>query len=77
MKYHYEYSFQKAQAVLQAMQQSDGGVNHVLHVIVDNMLYQVTVDLLQKIFMRFGYVLKIITFTKNSELQYLQYIEIG
>ena len=58
---------QKAQSVLHAMQQTDGGVNHVLHVMVDNMVYQVTVDTLHKIFLRFGSVLKIITFIKNSK----------
>ena len=38
----------------------------VLRVIVENMLYPVTIDVLKQIFSRFGQVLKIVTFTKNS-----------
>lgn len=58
---------QKAQAVLQALQQTEGGTNHVLRVVIENMIYPVTLDVLNTIFSKFGVVLKIITFTKNSK----------
>ncbi|XP_070563755.1 polypyrimidine tract-binding protein 1-like isoform X11 [Ptychodera flava] len=48
-----------------------GGQNTVLRVIVENMLYPVTVDILHQIFSKFGAVLKIITFTKNNTFQTL------
>lgn len=53
------------------MQQSDGGgTNHVLRIVVENMLYPITVDILHTIFSKFGFVLKIITFTKNSKASF-------
>ncbi|XP_039266692.1 polypyrimidine tract-binding protein 3-like isoform X2 [Styela clava] len=61
----------KAQAVLQALQQTEGGTNHVLRVVVENMIYPVTLDVLHTIFSKFGVVLKIITFTKNNQFQAL------
>lgn len=44
-----------------------GGPNTVLRVIVENLLYPVTLDILHQIFQRFGKVMKIVTFTKNSK----------
>ncbi|XP_045134705.1 polypyrimidine tract-binding protein 1-like isoform X3 [Portunus trituberculatus] len=66
-----------AQAALQAAQalvnQSDtqGGPNTVLRVIVEHMIYPVTLDVLYQIFSRVGKVLKIVTFTKNNTFQAL------
>jgi len=62
---------QKVQAVLQAMQQTEGGPNHVLRVVVENMLYPITLEILHTIFTKFGVVLKTITFTKNNQFQAL------
>ncbi|CAL9687271.1 unnamed protein product [Knipowitschia caucasica] len=48
----------------------------VLRIIVENMFYPVTLDVLQQIFSKFGSVMKIITFTKNNQFQaLLQYGE--
>jgi len=81
---------QRAQAVLQAVSavqdgsspNSDGGdsvlppPSPVLRIIIDNMFYPVTLDVLQQIFSKFGTVMKIITFTKNNQFQaLLQYSE--
>ncbi|KAL7642751.1 UNVERIFIED_CONTAM: hypothetical protein RMT77_006039 [Armadillidium vulgare] len=66
-----------AQAALQVAQalvnQSDtqGGPNTVLRVIVEHMIYPVTLDVLYQIFSRVGKVLKIVTFTKNNTFQAL------
>uniref|UniRef100_A0A8C6PYB3 Polypyrimidine tract binding protein 2b n=1 Tax=Nothobranchius furzeri TaxID=105023 RepID=A0A8C6PYB3_NOTFU len=77
---------QRAQAVLQAVSAvqdgsspaSDQGVlelapppSPVLRIIIDNMFYPVTLDVLQQIFSKFGTVMKIITFTKNNQFQAL------
>ncbi|XP_036308534.1 polypyrimidine tract-binding protein 2 isoform X1 [Pipistrellus kuhlii] len=43
----------------------------VLRIIIDNMYYPVTLDVLHQIFTKFGAVLKIITFTKNNQFQAL------
>nr|XP_020472286.1 polypyrimidine tract-binding protein 1-like [Monopterus albus] len=43
----------------------------VLRVIVENLFYPVTLDVLHQIFSKFGTVLKIITFTKNNQFQAL------
>uniref|UniRef100_A0A8C4DD07 RRM domain-containing protein n=1 Tax=Dicentrarchus labrax TaxID=13489 RepID=A0A8C4DD07_DICLA len=76
----------RAQAVLQAVSavqdgsspSSDPGVldlapppSPVLRIIIDNMFYPVTLDVLQQIFSKFGTVMKIITFTKNNQFQAL------
>uniref|UniRef100_A0A3Q2Y435 Polypyrimidine tract binding protein 2b n=1 Tax=Hippocampus comes TaxID=109280 RepID=A0A3Q2Y435_HIPCM len=76
----------RAQAVLQAVSavqdgsspSSDHGVldlapppSPVLRIIIDNMFYPVTLDVLQQIFSKFGTVMKIITFTKNNQFQAL------
>ncbi|XP_039295792.1 polypyrimidine tract-binding protein 1 isoform X8 [Nilaparvata lugens] len=66
-----------AQAALQAAQalsgQNDtqGGPNTVLRVIIEHMMYPITLDVLYQIFSRFGKVLKIVTFTKNNSFQVL------
>ncbi|XP_072758291.1 polypyrimidine tract-binding protein 2 isoform X7 [Anoplolepis gracilipes] len=51
--------------------ETQGGPNTVLRVIVEHMLYPITLDILYQIFTRFGKVLKIVTFTKNSSFQAL------
>jgi len=50
---------------------SNGGANTVLRVIVEQMLYPVTLDVIYQIFSRVGKVLKIVTFTKNNTFQVL------
>uniref|UniRef100_A0A7N6FFS5 RRM domain-containing protein n=1 Tax=Anabas testudineus TaxID=64144 RepID=A0A7N6FFS5_ANATE len=77
---------QRAQAVLQAVsavQDGSSPSSHqgvldgapppspVLRIIIDNMFYPVTLDVLQQIFSKFGTVMKIITFTKNNQFQAL------
>uniref|UniRef100_F6WTH1 RRM domain-containing protein n=2 Tax=Ciona intestinalis TaxID=7719 RepID=F6WTH1_CIOIN len=52
----------KTQAILEAMQKRDGGPNHVLRAVIENMLYPITLDVLHTIFSKFGVILKIITF---------------
>ncbi|NWS74820.1 PTBP3 protein, partial [Crotophaga sulcirostris] len=52
------------------------GEARVLRIIVENLVFPVTVEALYQIFSRFGLVLKIITFTKNHQFQVLlQYSE--
>ncbi|GAA6084334.1 polypyrimidine tract-binding protein 1a isoform X2 [Tachysurus ichikawai] len=48
-----------------------GSHSPVLRVIVENLFYPVTLDVLHQIFSKFGTVLKIITFTKNNQFQAL------
>ncbi|XP_049858745.1 polypyrimidine tract-binding protein 1 isoform X18 [Schistocerca gregaria] len=66
-----------AQAALQAasalsgQNETQGGPNTVLRVIIEHMVYPVTLDVLCQIFTRFGKVLKIVTFTKNNTFQAL------
>lgn len=60
------FDLQRTQAVLQALQQTEGGVNHVLRAVVENMIYPITIDVLNTIFSKFGVVLKVITFNKSS-----------
>ncbi|KAF5902932.1 polypyrimidine tract-binding protein 1-like, partial [Clarias magur] len=48
-----------------------GGQSPVLRVIVENLFYPVTLEVLHQIFSKFGTVLKIITFTKNNQFQAL------
>uniref|UniRef100_A0A7N8X147 Polypyrimidine tract-binding protein 2-like n=1 Tax=Mastacembelus armatus TaxID=205130 RepID=A0A7N8X147_9TELE len=77
---------QRAQAVLQAVSAVQDGSSPssgqgvldlnpppspVLRIIIDNMFYPVTLDVLQQIFSKFGTVMKIITFTKNNQFQAL------
>ncbi|KAM8961823.1 polypyrimidine tract-binding protein 1 isoform 1-T1 [Pelodytes ibericus] len=47
------------------------GQSPVLRIIVENLFYPVTLDVLHQIFSKFGSVLKIITFTKNNQFQAL------
>uniref|UniRef100_A0A7N8XQD6 Polypyrimidine tract-binding protein 2-like n=1 Tax=Mastacembelus armatus TaxID=205130 RepID=A0A7N8XQD6_9TELE len=76
----------RAQAVLQAVSAVQDGSSPssgqgvldlnpppspVLRIIIDNMFYPVTLDVLQQIFSKFGTVMKIITFTKNNQFQAL------
>lgn len=58
-------------ASLQQQQPQSGGANTVLRVIVEHMVYPVTLDVIYQIFSRFGKVLKIVTFTKNNTFQAL------
>jgi hnRNP-L/PTB/hephaestus splicing factor len=48
-----------------------GGKNTVLRATILNMIYPVTLDVLQQIFSKFGPVLKCITFNKNDKFQVL------
>ncbi|XP_066551912.1 polypyrimidine tract-binding protein 1b isoform X2 [Amia ocellicauda] len=48
-----------------------GTQSPVLRIIVENLFYPVTLDVLHQIFSKFGTVLKIITFTKNNQFQAL------
>ncbi|XP_069023822.1 polypyrimidine tract-binding protein 3-like [Embiotoca jacksoni] len=47
------------------------GQTPVLRIIVENLFYPVTLEVLQQIFSKFGSVLKIITFTRNNQFQAL------
>ncbi|XP_037339741.2 polypyrimidine tract-binding protein 3-like isoform X2 [Pungitius pungitius] len=47
------------------------GQSSVLRIIVENLFYPVTLEVLQQIFSKFGSVLKIITFTRNNQFQAL------
>ncbi|NXU09317.1 PTBP1 protein, partial [Pardalotus punctatus] len=52
------------------------GQSPVLRIIVENLFYPVTLDVLHQIFSKLGTVLKIITFTKNHQFQaLLQYAD--
>ncbi|XP_012308881.2 polypyrimidine tract-binding protein 1-like [Aotus nancymaae] len=52
------------------------GQSPVLRIIVENLFYPVTLDVLHQIFSKFVTVLKIITFTKNNQFQaLLQYMD--
>lgn len=48
---------------------TQSGPNTVLRVIVESLVYPVSLDILHQIFQRFGKVLKIVTFTKNNSFQ--------
>uniref|UniRef100_A0AAQ6AEW8 RRM domain-containing protein n=1 Tax=Amphiprion ocellaris TaxID=80972 RepID=A0AAQ6AEW8_AMPOC len=67
---------ERAQAALRALSTShvDTTVpapSTVLRVVVENLIYPVTLDALCQIFSKFGTVLRIIVFTKNSQFQAL------
>ncbi|XP_062869979.1 polypyrimidine tract-binding protein 3 [Trichomycterus rosablanca] len=47
------------------------GQSPVLRIIVENLYYPVSLEVLHQIFSKFGTVLKIITFTKNNQFQAL------
>jgi hypothetical protein len=44
-----------------------GGAGCILRIIIESMLYPITLDVLHQILSKYGSVLKIVTFTKNSE----------
>ena len=50
---------------------NSGGTNTVIRVVVEHMVYPVTLDVIYQIFSRVGKVLKIVTFTKNNTFQVL------
>ncbi|NXY60882.1 PTBP3 protein, partial [Callaeas wilsoni] len=59
---------------------AEGGVlpshGSVLRIIVENVFYPVTLDILYQIFSKFGYVMKIVMFHKNNQFQaLLQYAD--
>uniref|UniRef100_A0A0K2TIC8 RRM domain-containing protein n=1 Tax=Lepeophtheirus salmonis TaxID=72036 RepID=A0A0K2TIC8_LEPSM len=56
---------------VQTKNNSSGGPNTVLRVVVEQMVYPVTLDVIYQIFTRMGKVLKIVTFTKNNTFQAL------
>ncbi|XP_044056259.1 polypyrimidine tract-binding protein 1b isoform X2 [Siniperca chuatsi] len=67
---------ERAQAALRALSTShvDAAVpapSSVLRVVVENLVYPVSLDALCQIFSKFGTVLRIIVFTKNSQFQAL------
>uniref|UniRef100_A0A672IR97 RRM domain-containing protein n=1 Tax=Salarias fasciatus TaxID=181472 RepID=A0A672IR97_SALFA len=67
---------ERAQAALRALSTSHvdttvAAPSSVLRVVVDNLAYPVTLDALCQIFSKFGTVLRIIVFTKNSQFQAL------
>jgi len=50
-----------------ALPQQQGCPNSVLRVIIENMLYPITIDVLHQIFSKYGSVLRIVTFVKNCK----------
>jgi len=64
-------ALQAAQALAGAGESKSGGPNTVLRVIVEHMVYPVTLDVIFQIFSRMGKVMKIVTFTKNNTFQAL------
>ncbi|XP_015117071.1 polypyrimidine tract-binding protein 1 isoform X4 [Diachasma alloeum] len=67
-----QVALQAAQGqTVQGQGDTQGGPNTVLRVIVEHMIYPISLDILYQIFTRFGKVLKIVTFTKNSTFQAL------
>lgn len=56
-------------AAPQGAAQDNCGRNTVLRVIVESLMYPVSLEILHQIFQRFGKVLKIVTFTKNNSFQ--------
>ncbi|XP_010211048.1 PREDICTED: polypyrimidine tract-binding protein 3 [Tinamus guttatus] len=47
------------------------GQSSVLRIVVENLVYPVTLEALYQIFSKFGTILKIVTFTKNNKFQAL------
>ncbi|XP_068449022.1 polypyrimidine tract-binding protein 1b isoform X2 [Clinocottus analis] len=72
---------ERAQAALRALTTAHvdpalAAPSPVLRVVVENLVYPVTLDALCQIFSKFGSVLRIIVFTKNSQFQaLLQYAD--
>ncbi|XP_052258288.1 polypyrimidine tract-binding protein 3-like isoform X15 [Dreissena polymorpha] len=74
----HSFQNQASQAALQAAQlalgnggDGEGIKKTVLRVIVENLVYPVTIEVLNQIFSKFGKVLKMIIFTKNNTFQAL------
>ncbi|XP_064386761.1 polypyrimidine tract-binding protein 2-like [Halichondria panicea] len=53
------------------MDPQQGIPNSVLRVIIENMLYPITIDVLHQIFSKYGNILKIVTFLKNGQFHAL------
>jgi len=64
-------ALQAAQGLLGAGGGNSGPNTTILRVIVDNLLYPVTLDVLHQLFSRFGKLLKMIIFNKNNTFQAL------
>ncbi|GFS05295.1 polypyrimidine tract-binding protein [Elysia marginata] len=68
-------ALQAAQGILGSGNGNVSGLNveptSILRVIVDNVLYPVTLEVLHQLFSRYGKILKIITFNKNNTFQAL------
>ncbi|NWY59235.1 PTBP3 protein, partial [Chionis minor] len=47
------------------------GQGSVLHIIIENIFYLITLEVLYEVFSKFGCVLRIVTFTKNNQFQAL------
>uniref|UniRef100_S4RMP2 Polypyrimidine tract binding protein 1a n=1 Tax=Petromyzon marinus TaxID=7757 RepID=S4RMP2_PETMA len=69
---------QKAQAAMMVANGSDSEETNsaapqspILHIIVENLLYPITLEVLHHVFSKYGTVLKIIIFNKNSQYQAL------
>ena len=60
-------------APAEAGENKAGGPNTVLRVIVEHMVYPVTLDVIFQIFSKVGKVMKIVTFIKNNTLQVMRY----
>jgi len=62
---------ERADGIVQSSETSGagGGPNTILLVVIENLVYPVTLDVIHQIFSKFGNVLKIITFTKNNTFQ--------
>uniref|UniRef100_A0A1X7UYZ1 RRM domain-containing protein n=2 Tax=Amphimedon queenslandica TaxID=400682 RepID=A0A1X7UYZ1_AMPQE len=50
---------------------SQGQPNSILRVIIENMIYPITIDVLHQIFAKYGDVLKVVTFMKNTQFHAL------
>ncbi|XP_065904564.1 polypyrimidine tract-binding protein 2-like [Dysidea avara] len=55
----------------QSSSDRDNEGNTILRVIIDNMVYPITLDILHEIFSKYGRVMKIITFNKNGQFHAL------
>ena len=55
--------------------QNEGGDQYVLRVVVENLVYPITIDILYKIFTKFGKIEKIITFLRHQQFQALIQME--
>jgi len=60
-----------AAAAAAAVAKSGGAKNNVIRAVIDKLLYNITVDVLYKIFSSLGTILRIVTFTKGGQFQAL------